>query len=282
VSVAIVGANGRSGAALCRALKAAGRPFVPVLRNAAHWIATGITNEASFADLEDAPALRRALEGATVVVSTAPAAFAPAILAAAPAAARFVFLGSTRRFSRWPDDHAERVRAGEAAFLASGRPGVMLHATMIYGATGEDNVQRLARLLKVLPVGPLPDGGTALVQPIHQDDVTRCLLAALDIAWAGPETLVVAGPEAVAYRDFLDAVARAAGLPTPHVVPVPSRLLQRLAPATRFLPFVPRIEVEEVRRLTEDKVFDVGPMRDRLGVVGRPLAEGLAQTFARR
>jgi hypothetical protein len=29
----------------------------------------------------------------------------------------------------------------------------------------------------------------------------------------------------------------------------------------------------------EDKAFDVTPMRERLGVTGRPLAEGLALTF---
>ena len=37
---------------------------------------------------------------------------------------------------------------------------------MIYGAEGEDNVRRLAALLRRLPVVPLPEGGRALVQPI--------------------------------------------------------------------------------------------------------------------
>ena len=63
----------------------------------------------------------------------------------------------------------------------------MLHPTMIYGAQGEDNVQRLAALLRRLPLVPLPDGGTALVQPIHQDDVTRAIRAALDREWDGPQ-----------------------------------------------------------------------------------------------
>ena len=40
--------------------------------------------------------------------------------------------------------HGNGVLAGEAALLSSGRSGVMLHPTMIYGAQGEDNVQRLA------------------------------------------------------------------------------------------------------------------------------------------
>ncbi len=278
--IAVIGASGRTGAALCRVLRAAGRPFIPVVRNAAHWIGTGITKEAVFADLEDAKALRAALEGATVVVNTAHARHAPAVLAAAPEGARFVFLGSTRRFSQWPDAHGDGVRAGEAAFLASGRAGVMLHPTMIYGATGENNVQRLAALLKRLPVAPLPGGGQALVQPVHQQDLTASILAAIDAPWTGPETLVVAGPEPLPYRDFLAAVAKAAGLAAPRVVDVPVGLLEKLAPLTRWVPRIPVIGPEEVRRLTEDKAFPVTAMRERLGVTGRPLAEGLAQTFS--
>lgn len=277
--IAVIGASGRSGAALCRALKAAGRPFIPVVRNAAHWIATGISAEGVFADLEDARALKAALAGATVVVNTAHARHAPAVLAAAPEGARFVFLGSTRRFSQWADAHGDGVRAGEAAFVASGRAGVMLHPTMIYGATGEDNVQRLAALLHRLPVAPLPGGGRALVQPIHQDDLSRCILAAIDIAWTRPEVMVVAGPEPLPYRDFLLAVAAAAGLKPPRIIDLPVALLEAVAPLTKWVPRVPTIGAEEVRRLVEDKAFPVAEMRDRLGVVGRPLAEGLAATF---
>lgn len=278
--IAVIGASGRSGAALCRALRARGMPFVPVVRDAARWAATGLPGAPRIAELRDAAALRAALDGAEQVVNCAHARHAPAVLAAAPADASFVFLGSTRRYSRWPDDHGDGVRAGEAAFLGSGRRGVMLHPTMIYGAEGEDNVQRLAALLKRLPVAPLPGGGRALVQPIHQDDLTACILAALERGWAAPEAIVVAGPEPLPYRDFLATVARAAGLSPPRIVPIPGPLLMAAAPLTRVLPRMPVIRVAELRRLLEDKSFDVAPMRERLGVVGRPLERGLVQTFA--
>ncbi|WP_369413526.1 SDR family oxidoreductase [Caldovatus aquaticus] len=279
--IAVVGASGRSGAALCRALAAAGEAYVPVVRDAAKWAALGLGATPRVADLRDAGRLRAALAGARRVVSCAHARWTAAILAAAPAEASLVLMGSTRRFSRWPDAHGEGVRAGEAAFLAGNRPGVMLHPTMIYGAEGEDNVQRLAALLRRLPVAPLPGGGRALVQPIHQDDVTRCLLAALRRPWRRAETLVIAGPEPLPYRAFLAAVARAAGLRPPPVLPVPAGLLRALAPLTRLLPGVPRIRPDEIRRLTEDKAFDIGPMRRTLGIAPIPLAEGLARTFAR-
>ena len=218
--VHVIGASGRSGQALARAL---GPRLVPIVRNPARWTLPGTPR---IADLEtghleqgglEKGGLAAALHDATVIVNCAHARHIPAILAAAPPGTRLVALGSTRIHTRWPDAHALGVLAGQAALLASGRPGVLLHPTMIYGAQGENNVQRLAALLRRLPVVPLPAGGTSLVQPIHQADLTRAILAAIDTPWAGPETMVVAGPEPLPYAAFVRAVAHAAGLrPSPH------------------------------------------------------------------
>lgn len=251
-----------------------------MVRSAARWAATGLPGAPEVADLADDAALRRALAGARCVASCAHARHAGAILRAAPDAGRFVFLGSTRKFTRWPDAHGRGVLAGEAAFRASARPGVMLHPTMIYGASGEDNVRRLAALLRRLPLVPLPGGGRALVQPIHQSDVTRCLLAALDAAWERPEAVVIAGPSPVSYAGFVRAVAAAAGQRRPRIVALPSRLLLLAAPLT-LLPGLPRIRWAELRRMMEDKAFSTAEMRRRLGVVPISLARGLAETFAR-
>jgi nucleoside-diphosphate-sugar epimerase len=251
----------------------------PVVRDAAKWRASGLAAEPRVADLTDAAALRAALAGATRIVSCAHARFAPAMLAAGPTDARTIFLGSTRKFTRWPDAHGRGVQAGEAAFLASGRAGVMLHPTMIYGAQGEDNVQRLAALLRRLPIVPLPGGGRALVQPIHQDDLTRCIRAALAIAWDGPHSLVVAGPTALPYVDFVRAVAHAAGLPHPRIVAIPAWPMLAAAALTTLLPAVPRVRPAEVRRLLEDKAFDIAPMIAVLGVQPIKLTDGLVRTF---
>jgi len=272
----IIGASGRSGTALCRSLLSDGIEPVPVVRSTARWAATGLPGNPKVADLTDAASLGAALQGAEKIVSCAHARHAPAILAAAPPDASFIFLGSTRKFTRWPDAHGNGVLAGETAFLASGRRGVMLHPTMIYGAQGEDNVQRLAALLKKLPVVPLPDGGRALVQPIHQDDVTASIRAALALPWTGPDSLVIAGPVPLTYADFVRAVAFAAGLPTPKILPIPAVPLRLAAPLTAALPFLPRIRADEIRRLTEDKAFPIEAMVSRLGVTPRTLVQGLA------
>lgn len=281
-AVHVVGAAGRSGGALCRALLADDVSVVPIVRNAAKWAGRGISLPARIADVTDQHALAEALADARRVVSCVHARHTAGVVAAAPRETRFVFLGSTRKFTRWLDAHGRGVIEGEVAWLASSRTGVMLHPTMIYGAEGEDNVQRLARLLRYLPVLPLPGGGRVLVQPIYQEDVTRAIRAALDVTWDGPEALVVGGPSAVTYAEFVRAVARAAGLAPPRkIVGVPAGPLIALASLTRLMPVVPTIRAAEVRRLLEDKAFDIGPMRTRLGVQPISLAEGLAKTFSK-
>ena len=279
MTIQIIGASGRSGTALCRSLQADGVGYVPVVRDTARWAATGLGGVPRVADLTG-ETLGPALAGATHIVSCAHARHLPAILAAAPPGAVLIALGSTRKFTRWPDAHGNGVLAGERALLASGRPGVLLHPTMIYGATGENNVQRLAALIRRLPVLPLPGGGRALVQPIHQSDVTRSLRAALAVAWDGPRAMVIAGATALPYADFVRAVAGAAGLRPPLIVPVPAALLLALTPLTR-LPLLPRIEVAEIRRLLEDKSFAIDTMRTSLGVDPLPLDAGLALTFGK-
>jgi uncharacterized protein YbjT (DUF2867 family) len=277
--VHIIGASGRSGIALCRSLSTDGVAFVPIVRNATKWDAAGIDVPARVADLTNMARLRAALRDATRIVSCAHARHTAAVLAAAPSDARLVFLGSTRKFTRWPDAHGNGVLAGEAAFATSGRQGVMLHPTMIYGAQGEDNVQRLAALLRHLPVVPLPDGGHALVQPIYQDDVTRAVRAALDRAWQGPNSLVIAGPKALPYADFVRAIAHACNQRQPRIVSVPAAPLMALAGILRYIPWLPDVDPAAIRRLLEDKSFDVRPMIETLGVTPISLQEGLARTF---
>ena len=52
------------------------------------------------------------------------------------------------------------------------------------------------------------------------------------------------------------------------------------AALARALPGLPRIEPAELRRLLEDKAFDIGAMQRELGVAPIALAEGLARSFA--
>ena len=97
--------------------------------------------------------------------------------------------------------------------------------------------------------------------------------------WTGPSSLVIAGPWPLPYADLVRAVAQAAGLPPPRIVPLPATPLMAAAAIARIVPCLPRIGPAELRRLLEDKSFDIAPMIGMLGVRPIGLAEGLRRTF---
>lgn len=277
--VAVIGAGGRAGATVCRALITAGLPVRAVVRSRAR--AQAVPGEAALTVASDPHAQAEACAGARSVVACAPAEATAALIAALPRPApHCVLLGSTRRYSRIPDPRAEAVRALEAAFTASGIAGVLLHPTMIYGATGENNVRRIAALAR-FGVVPLPGGGRSLIQPVHAEDVARAVVAAVQRRAVAAEPVVLAGPEPLPYAAFVRAVAEAAGRRV-RVLAVPVGLAVALARLGSALPGLPRVTRDEILRLTEDKAFDITPARRLLGFDPMPLEAGLALTFPRR
>ena len=240
----------------------------------------------AIADLERAETIAPALAGAECVVSLAHARFTEIILAALPDTCRRVVLtGSTRKFTKLPDPAADAVRRGEAAFEASGRAGVMLHPSMIYGTPDDRNVNRILRLLRRWPgslpvILPLPEGGRHRVQPVFVDDVVDAYEAAIAVDKAVGAPVVIAGPEAITYRNMIECCAEALGKNV-WIVPMPLRLLRSFARAATVLGLKLPVDADELARAAEDKSFDVGPLRDRLGIDPRPFAEGLRLRLTR-
>jgi len=265
--VTVLAATGQLGQALLRRLQA--EPDVTVIavgRDRAKLdVLAGV--ESRVADLADPVALKAALADAEIVVSCTNARFVPAILAALPASGvrRLVMMGSTRCFSKVPDATATAVREAEAALAACPVPSVFLLATMIYG--GEAGVvERLARQVRRFPVLPLP-GASALVQPIHIDDVAACLAGAIRRSEALGAPIVIAGPTAMPYATMVRAVAEARNLRA-VVLPLPAWAVRAAVGAVQRSGRL-RGAARSMLRLLEDKAYDISPMRARLAVQPR-------------
>ena len=278
--VAVLGASGKTGRYVAARLLRDGHRVVAIGRSAVRLSRIAAPVELRLADLEDPSSVRAALAGAEIVVSLAHARFAATVLASLPASCRRVILtGSTRKFTALPDAAADAVRAGEAAFVASGRPGLMLHPSMIYGAPDDRNVNRLLRLFRRWPrwlpaVVPLPDGGRHMVQPVFVDDVVEAFAAAVARPDAVGASIVVAGPEPISYGEFVRACAAAVGRRA-RILAVPSGILIVVARAMAAIGLRPPFDAAELRRAAETKRFDMAELRTRLGVTPRPFAEGL-------
>jgi nucleoside-diphosphate-sugar epimerase len=287
MKIALLGATSRTGRYVVPVLCDRGHAVVAIGRDTARLATLDRRASAVRADIADAPALRAALDGVECVASLAHARHTAEILAALPESCRRVVLtGSVRKFTQLPDPAADAVRAGEALLLASGRPGVMLHPSMIYGAPEERNVNRIlalfARFPPWLPVPvPLPDGGRHTVQPVFVDDMVAAMVAAIERPEAEGPPIVVAGPRPITYREMVERCAAALGRRV-LVLPLPLTLIEAGLTFARRLGIRTPFSTVELIRATENKAFDVTPLEQRLGVRPRAFEAGLAAVQARR
>jgi len=273
--VHVIGAAGRVGQAVCRTLMALGATVVPVVRHPRSWQATGLPGSPRNADLLDSYGLQSVLKDALRVVSCASPHHTQAIIDSTQPDVLLVLMGDARRYLRAPDQQGLSAMEGERVLFGSGRPGVMLHTTMIYGLPIRDPVLNLLSWMRRLPLLPLPIGGRVSVQPIALYDVVRALLSALDRNWSQPAAFPIAGARALSMAEFVADVGAVAQVRVPPILPVPRWALNTLAPFHK-LPFLPEFCREDVRSLGEDRAVETMTMLTRLGIRPLSVQEGLA------
>jgi uncharacterized protein YbjT (DUF2867 family) len=206
----------------------------------------------------------------------------PTIVAAAEEAGlrRAVFVSTTAIFTTL-DAETKAVRAAaEESIRSSALQWTIVRPTMIYGEPGDRNMARLLKLVRRLPVVPLPGGGVRLQQPVHVADLAETVVAALERPEAIGRSYDVAGPEPLTLRGVVREAGEASGrrVRTPSV---PLRPLVKGVQVYERLSRRPRLRAEQIERLAEDKAFDNGPAIADLGHAPRSFAEGIRQELER-
>lgn len=191
---------------------------------------------------------------------------------------RLLATSSTRRFTRFPDPSAQRVIAAEAAIAISDLDFTVLRPTMIFGGSNDNNLEKVFAWLRRHRWLPLVAGGRGKLQPIYVHDLVAAFVTALE----HPETtsgkmLTVAGSETKTQKDLFIAIGEAIGRPT-RFIPVPYPLMMSAAWLAENLISRPPLSCAQVRRMLEDKVFDISEARAALpGWEPRTLNEALAE-----
>jgi uncharacterized protein YbjT (DUF2867 family)/uncharacterized membrane protein YphA (DoxX/SURF4 family) len=115
---------------------------------------------------------------------------------------------------------------------------VIVQPSLVYGKDGTS--AHLFNLLASLPVIPLPGKGDQKIQPVHVEDVVAAIIALLKpearLKVQSGERVVLAGPQAMTLRSFLEQLRRAMSLGTPFVFPVPGVFMKAGATIGRWLP----------------------------------------------
>jgi uncharacterized protein YbjT (DUF2867 family) len=280
VRLLVTGGSGFLGEYVLRAAVGRGHEVTALARSATaaarvHWLGAHPVS----GDLNNAPALAEAFDAGRceALLNLASLGFghAPAIVAATEAAQipRAIFV-STTAVTTTLTAASRKVRlAAEQRIRESALDWTILRPTMIYGAPGDRNLSRLLPLLCRVPVLPVPGGGH-LQQPVHVADVADAVLAAAEHGESAGTTYDVAGPEPLTFAELLRTAGRAVASRT-RFIPVPLPAVVAAARGYELVSRNPRIRVEQLLRLAEDKAFVIDAAVRDLGYAPRSFAEGI-------
>lgn len=260
--VLLLGATGLVGSQALRELRAAGVPVIAVSRRPQPNADPGVTWVR--ADVSVPTEVARIL-GCSRAISTL-AIWLTADIARTLSEAgvqRLVAFSSTSAVTKvGAGDAGERALAarltdGEDVLraLAPRLETTVLRPTLIYGAPGDRNVERIAALVRKFRIFPLVDGGRGRRQPVHATDLGAAAVAALLSPKSPGQTYDVAGGEVLTVREMVARTAAANGVYV-HFLRVPRRTAEAGLRVLGRIPRFPRVPAGALERMTLDLVFD--------------------------
>lgn len=281
--VHVTGGSGFLGGHVIPLLRARGHDVTALVRSAGAADAVRqLGAEPVEGDLDDDTSVRKAftLADADALANLASLGFghAPTIVRAAETVGlrRAVFVSTTAVFTKLAASSKTVRLAAEETIRRSELDWTILRPTMIYGTPGDRNMARLLQALRRSPVLPLPAAGRGLQQPVHVDDLATAVVSALETPVAVGRIYDVAGPEPLTFREVVTEAAKAVGK-RPYLVPVPHATAVAAARIYARVASRPRLSVEQVERLGEDKAFDITAAREDLGYAPRSFRQGIAE-----
>jgi NADH dehydrogenase len=280
--VLVTGAAGGLGSALVPVLREHGWR----VRALGHRRPVAAADETVHGDLADQASLERAVAGAHAVLHLAARTHArraadydavnamgtQALLGAAERAGarRFVHV-STRAISAAGGAYSRSKLAAEQQVEGSRLEWTIVRLPEVYGMGSEEGVDDIIGRARRGAAIPVVGRGDDVVCPVHVDDVTSALAAAVSAPAAARRIYTLAG-ECLSVRRFAEACIEASGERS-RIVGVPVPALRVLGLAARLVPLP--LYPDQLARLRAPKPAGSPEAHAELGFASRPLREGV-------
>ncbi len=136
----------------------------------------------------------------------------------------------------------------------------ILRPSLVYGAGGKSTAlfERMANL----PLLPVVDQGTQLIQPVHIDDLVDAVVACLSVKQA-QQTIDVVGPRVFSFAGWLQQLRLDSGKKTVKTVSVPFKVMLTFSQFGKLC--MPLMHPDNLRMLQQGNTADVEPLRELLG-----------------
>ncbi len=157
-------------------------------------------------------------------------------------------------------------RRAELYALSSGLDVTVLRPSVIFGDP-RGTMEFATQLYRDMVRPPIPAAGFAGVRmsPVHIEDVADAFVAALNDAETIGETIKLAGPEILSWKEMVRRIAAAAGK-TKIILPMPIWLMRIGATLLDWLPFYP-VTRDQLTMLEEGNTASSEPIES---LIGRP------------
>ncbi len=203
---------------------------------------------------------------------------------------RLVAFSSTSVFTKGDsetDEEREVVRklsAGEKSIVdfceSRGVAWTILRPTLIYDEGHDENVTRMAAMIRKLGLFPVWAPANGLRQPVHARDLAQAALTAVMTPKTKNKAYNVPGGETLTYRAMTERIFCALGR-KPLIVDVPQwawrlgfRMLEIVQPGKKL-----KRNIGMVTRMNQDLWFDVTPAAQDFGYAPQPFNPDFSETY---
>jgi NADH dehydrogenase len=158
---------------------------------------------------------------------------------------------------------------GEQSVIGGGVPYTILRGSTLFGP-GDGFVGTLAALVKAFPVVPVPGKGRTLYQPLHVEDMARCVAAALKLPELRGQILDLGGPHHLTHDTILDIIAGTYRLRRLKLH-VPLTLMRGIVAIMERVSPHPPATLHQLGMLSVDSVTELDLVERTFGFQPRPL-----------
>lgn len=177
---------------------------------------------------------------------------------------RLIIVGTTGMFSKY-QVYSEEYKRAEAYIHSNSKvPFVILRPTMIYGDHNDRNMNKLLRFMNKYRFFPVFGSGKSMMQPIYYKDLAKAIYDVYKRKELINVSFNLAGKEPISYKNLLQTAGKALGKKI-YIVRIPYFLAFSIVGLYNLISSKPKIKLEQIRRLNEDKMFDYSEAKKAFG-----------------
>ena len=277
--ILITGGTGFTGQHVCKLLLKRAEPFKCIVRDEQK---SKFLSDAGvpvvFGDVRDQGAVRKALKGCSGVINLVSfkEGHISTLISEAKWASvnRLVFISTTAIFTQLNADSKTMRLRTEAEIMSRQLNWTILRPTMIYGARGDRNMERLIKAVRRFPIHPILGSGDRLLQPIHVTDLAQAVVDSYSCENSRGVAFNLSGKHPLTYRQVVLEVTQLLRKRT-ILFSLPLKMAILAVEICRRLPWFPKLTAEQVRRLDEDKAFSHQAAREAWGFDPMGFSKGI-------